>query len=303
MTARVWPSPSSTVSTRSASRSSSVPETSARCATPRAELGGRPFIIAKIERAGALDHYDEILAAADGVMVARGDLGVEVPIEQIAVTQKSLIARANLAGKPVITATQMLESMVASRIPTRAEATDVANAILDGTDAVMLSGESAMGRFPEESVAMLAKIAEATEPHRAAASVNRLHEFYRTHRPETAAEGIATVVEHALGTVPCDAVIVPTRSGSTARMIARFKLPVWTVAVSADAAVCQGLAFSYGVQALDIPAEPDDWREFAAAWARDHGLEARRAMLVAGPSAKHPEANYRIEFMRLAGPS
>ena len=265
-----------------------------------AELGGRPFIIAKIERAGALDHYDEILAAADGVMVARGDLGVEVPIEQIAVTQKSLIARANLAGKPVITATQMLESMVTSRIPTRAEATDVANAILDGTDAVMLSGESAMGRFPEEAVAMLAKIAEATEPHRAAASINRLQEFYRTHRPETAAEGIATVVEHALGTVPCDAVMVPTRSGSTARMIARFKLPVWTVAVSADAAVCQGLAFSYGVQALDIPSEPDDWREFAAAWARGHGLDARRAMLVAGPSAKHPDANYRIEFMRLA---
>jgi len=266
-----------------------------------AELGGRPFIIAKIERAGALDHYDEILAAADGVMVARGDLGVEVPIEQIAVTQKSLIARANLAGKPVITATQMLESMVASRIPTRAEATDVANAILDGTDAVMLSGESAMGRFPEESVAMLAKIAEATEPHRAAASINRLHEFYRTHRPETATEAIATVVEHALGTVPCDAVIVPTRSGSTARMIARFKLPVWTVAVSTDAAVCQGLAFSYGVEAVDSSAEPDDWRAFAAAWARGHGLEARRAMLVAGPSAKHPDANYRIEFMRLAG--
>ena len=266
-----------------------------------AELGGRPFVIAKIERAGALDHYDEILAAADGVMVARGDLGVEVPIEQIAVTQKSLIARANLAGKPVITATQMLESMVASRIPTRAEATDVANAILDGTDAVMLSGESAMGRFPEESVAMLAKIAEATEPHRAAASINRLHEFYRTHRPETAAEAIATVVEHALGTVPCDAVIVPTRSGSTARMIARFKLPVWTVAVSTDAAVCQGLAFSYGVQAVDVSAEPDDWREFAAAWARGHGLDARNPMLVAGPSAKHPDANYRIEFMRLAG--
>ncbi|HSP92425.1 MAG TPA: pyruvate kinase, partial [Vicinamibacterales bacterium] len=268
-----------------------------------AELGGRPFIIAKIERAGALDHYDEILAAADGVMVARGDLGVEVPIEQMAVTQKSLIARANLAGKPVITATQMLESMVASRIPTRAEATDVANAILDGTDAVMLSGESAMGRFPEEAVAMLAKIAEATEPHRAAASIDRLHEFYRTHRPEKAAEAIATVVEHALGTVPCDAVIVPTKSGLTARMIARFKPPVWTVAVSMDAAVCQGLAFSFGVQAVDIAAEPDDWREFTAAWARGHGLDARNAMLVAGPSARHPGANYRIEFMRFADPS
>jgi pyruvate kinase len=264
-------------------------------------LGHRPFIIAKIERAGALDHYDEILSEADGVMVARGDLGVEVPIESIAITQKSLIARANLAGKPVITATQMLESMVASRIPTRAEATDVANAILDGTDAVMLSAESAVGRFPEEAVAMLAKIAAATEAQRGAASINRLAEFYRTHRPATTAEATATVVEQALQTVPCDAVIVPTRTGSTARMLARFKPSVWTVAVSADAAVCQGLAFSYGVDAVETQSEPEDWRAFAGAWAREHGLSARSAMLVAGPSATHPDANYRIEFMRLAG--
>jgi len=264
-------------------------------------LGHRPFIIAKIERAGALDHYDEILAEADGVMVARGDLGVEVPIESIAITQKSLIARANLAGKPVITATQMLESMVASRIPTRAEATDVANAILDGTDAVMLSAESAVGRFPEEAVAMLAKIAAATEAQRGTASINRLAEFYRTHRPATTAEATATVVEQALQTVPCDAVIVPTRTGSTARMLARFKPSVWTVAVSADAAVCQGLAFSYGVDAVETRSEPEDWRAFAGAWAREHGLSAKSAMLVAGPSATHPDANYRIEFMRLAG--
>ena len=263
-------------------------------------LGHHPFVIAKIERSSALDHYDEILAAADGVMVARGDLGVEVPIESIAITQKSLIARANLAGKPVITATQMLESMVASRIPTRAEATDVANAILDGTDAVMLSAESAVGRFPEEAVAMLAKIAAATESQRAAASINRLDEFYRTHRPATTAEATATVVEQALQTVPCDAVIVPTRTGSTARMLSRFKPPVWTAAVSGDPAVCQGLAFSYGVHSIHAEIEPEDWRAFASAWAREHGIDARSAMLVAGPSAKHPDANYRIEFMRLA---
>jgi len=114
-------------------------------------LGKQPFLIAKIERASALEHYDEIMAASDGIMIARGDLGVEVPIENIAVIQKELIARANRLAKPVITAMQMLESMTHIRLPTRAEATDVANAILDGTDCVMLSAESAVGDFPVES--------------------------------------------------------------------------------------------------------------------------------------------------------
>ena len=122
------------------------------------EMGFDPFIIAKIERAGIQDNIDEILVASDGIMVARGDLGVEIPIERIAVAQKFITRRANLHAKPVITATQMLESMTSNRRPTRAEATDVANAILDGTDCVMLSEESAMGDYPLESVKMLAKI-------------------------------------------------------------------------------------------------------------------------------------------------
>jgi pyruvate kinase len=262
-------------------------------------LGRDVFVIAKIERAGALDHYDAILQAADGIMVARGDLGVEIPIERIAIVQKDLIARANLAGKPIITATQMLESMVSSRLPTRAEATDVANAILDGTDCVMLSAESAMGRFPEEAVATLAAIAAETERHRAEVGRNPTLDLYRGRRPTTTAEAVATVVEHGLETVPCDIAFVPTRSGATARMLARFKPAVWIVAASGDRAVCQGLAFSYGVWAADVDAEPDDWWDFAREWMDHHGVTGGRAILVAGPSPAHPDARYRIEFMRL----
>src|SRR5215470_20117940 len=188
-----------------------------------AKLGCQPFVIAKIERADALAHYDEILTASDGIMVARGDLGVEVPIEEIAYTQKQLIAKANLAGKPVITATQMLESMVANRLPTRAEATDVANAILDGTDCVMLSGESAMGKFPEEAVMMLAKIAAFTETCRPQNSLAMQRELLRRELPRTPSDRMASVVEHALQTVPCDLLLVPTRSGTTARVISRLK--------------------------------------------------------------------------------
>ena len=271
----------------------------AAAAASGAASGRQPFIIAKIERAGALKNFDEILKAADGVMVARGDLGVEVPIEKIALIQKELIAKANLAGKPVVTATQMLESMVSSRLPTRAEATDVANAILDGTDCVMLSGESAMGKYPEEAVAMLAKIAATTESHRPRAGLNDFREKARQQAPATAAEAIASVVQHALDTVSCAVVLVPTRSGSTARMISRFKPLVWLVAPCADPVACQGLAFSYGVHPIDCAEEPESWRDLAARWLREHQLPGRIAMLVAGPSTRNPDASHRVEFLRL----
>ena len=203
-------------------------------------------------------------------MVARGDLGVELPVEQMAVIQKQLIIQASAVGKPVITATQMLESMTTSRLPTRAESTDVANAILDGTDCVMLSGESAMGQYPEEAVAMLAKIAAYTEAHRPPARLIRLNSDVGPRQPATAGEAMASVVEHALATVPCAAVFVPTTTGTTARMISRFKPAVWIVALSRDAAVCQGLAFSYGVHPLHLAQDPENWRDFARQWLREH---------------------------------
>ncbi len=262
-------------------------------------LGKHTFIIAKIERGGALQRFDEILKAADGIMVARGDLGVEVPIEEIALTQKQLIAQAALAGKPVITATQMLESMVSSRLPTRAEATDVANAVLDGTDCVMLSAESAMGQYPEESVRMLAKIAAATEARRPLARLNDLRAVSLQQKPASAAAAIADVVEHALETVPCSTVFVPTRTGATARLISRFKPSAWIAAISPNPEVCQELDFSYGICPVDLPEDPENWRDFAAAWLKDHQIACPTAMLVAGPSPRHPEANYRIEFMRI----
>ena len=267
--------------------------------TAATKLGAQPFIIAKIERADAIAHFDQILTASDGIMVARGDLGVEVPIEEIAYTQKQLIAKANLAGKPVITATQMLESMVSSRLPTRAEATDVANAILDGTDCVMLSSESAVGKFPEESVTMLAKIAAFTETHRSPRSFAAQREFVQQKAATIGSDRMATLVERALCTVPCDLVLVPTRAGMVARAISRFKPPVWIIAPSSDSTACQNLAFSYGVYPINVAEEPDDWREWIARWLRENGISAERVMLVAGPSPRNPKANYRIELMRL----
>jgi pyruvate kinase len=261
--------------------------------------GKEPFIVAKIERLDAIRNFDEILNASDGIMLARGDLGVEVPIEEMAILQKQLIARAGIAGKPVITATQMLESMVASRLPTRAEATDVANAILDGTDAVMLSAESAIGKYPEQAVAMLANIAAYTESQRPPVRLAALRSRLRHGPPNTAADAIASIVETALDILPCAAAFVPTRTGTTARMISRFNPSLWIVALSRDPAVCQGLAFSYGVEPVQLVEDPKNWRDFAQTWLQEHQVRGPIALLVAGPSTRNPEANYRLEFLRV----
>jgi pyruvate kinase len=264
-----------------------------------AALGRVPFIIAKIERARALDQIDAILKAADGIMVARGDLGVEVPIERIAVIQKDLIRRANQQAKPVITATQMLESMTTSQRPTRAEATDVANAVLDGTDAVMLSGESAMGRFPVEAVAMLAKISVAVEPHRHPLKVKEMFPGMELKDKLSPAHLIALSVEASLGYTSPAAIFVPTHSGTSARSISRFRAPAWIVAISSQETVCQGLQFSYGVYPACETNAPEDWKGYIRQWLKRNGVEGNLVLLTAGPSTKYPEANHRLEIIDL----
>ena len=264
-----------------------------------AAMGHHPFIIAKIERSDALNHMEGILDAADGIMVARGDLGVEIPIEQIALAQKRLMHQANLKGKPVITATQMLESMTGNRRPTRAEATDVANAILDGTDCVMLSGESAMGKYPVEAVAMLAKIAASIESHRPGQNTRELLKKVSSEEDVKLRDLLAFSVETALGRVSPAVVMVPTRSGASARSMTRFRLPVWIAAVCRQKAVCQGLQFSYGVYPVHEPNPPGDWTAYAENWLQTHEIDGKRVILTQGPSERHPETNHRIEFIEL----
>jgi pyruvate kinase len=264
-----------------------------------ADLDFYPFIIAKIERSRALNHIDEILEVTDGIMIARGDLGVEIPIEEIAVVQKRLMRLANMRAKPVITATQMLESMTDNRRPTRAEATDVANAILDGTDCVMLSGESAMGKYPVDAVAMLAKIAASVEAGRPAISVKELYrgiDITGRIRPEHL---IAIGVEACLEYASPAAVFVPTHGGATARSIARFRFPVWTIAVSSQMATCQQLQFSSGVYSVHEPEHPEQWKTYVRRWVNELGIAGELVVLTEGPSTKHPEANHRMEIIDL----
>lgn len=264
-----------------------------------AAMGHDPFIIAKIERAGARNYMSDILRAADGIMIARGDLGVEIPIEQIAVAQKSIMRIANLMGKPVITATQMLESMTTNPRPTRAEATDVANAILDGTDCVMLSGESAMGRYPVESVRMLSRIAAAIEPSRTSMPIIAALQTGREDDQINLKDLIAMSVETALKRITPPTVIVPTRSGATARSITRFRLAVWITAVSSHAKTCQDLLFSYGVIPVCETNHPDDWKSWARNWLEKKGVSGDLVIMTEGPSTKHPDRNIRMEIIDL----
>ncbi len=259
------------------------------------ELGYAPFIIAKIERSKALDELDAILGVSDGIMVARGDLGVEIPIARMATVQKEIMRKANRRGRPVITATQMLESMTEHRKPTRAEATDVANAILDGTDAVMLSAESAVGRYPVEAVGMLAEIAAATEPHRHSAALAT-----QAAPVDSPTAMIAWSVQQAVASLDPVAVVVPTHSGAMARNVTRYRLPVWITAFSTEDATCQTLQFSYGIDPVKVDADQADWTPYLREWVLQQGVTSGLAILTQGPSEIQPRGNHSLEIVNLA---
>lgn len=201
-------------------------------------------IIAKIENREGVDNFDEILDAADGIMVARGDLGVEIEPEKVPLVQKSIIKKCNQRGKIVVTATEMLESMMHSPVPTRAEVSDVANAILDGTEATMLSGETAVGKHPVESVMMMSRIAVETEK----AIENHVEDEGYINISDTISRAIQRICQE----MPLDKIITLTRSGYTARMISRFKTKQPIIAVTPDALVKRQLELTFGVIPVNI---------------------------------------------------
>ena len=212
--------------------------------------GGNIMILAKIESREGVENYDAILEVADGIMVARGDLGVEIPPEEVPLLQKQFIRKCNRLGKPVITATQMLDSMIRNPRPTRAEASDVANAIFDGTDAVMLSGETAIGRFPVEAVQTMSRIAERTEE---GLSYKRIMEDMSSVIKRTVTDAISYATSHIAYELSADAIITATQSGHTARMVSKYKPRAPIVAVSSRRQVASQLTLTWGVQAIICP--------------------------------------------------
>jgi pyruvate kinase len=194
------------------------------------------FIIAKIEKREAVANFDSILKESDGVMIARGDLGIEVPIERVPMIQKEIIRKCNASGKPVIVATQMLESMVFSPVPTRAEATDVSTAILDGADALLLSDETAIGRYPIEAIRVLDKIAAVTEPH-----LPPLHHSTDELRPLSVEEAVGHAAAQLADDIQASAIVAPTQTGLTAIRVARYRprAPIIAICVDRDIARLQ----------------------------------------------------------------
>lgn len=228
-------------------------------------------VIAKIENRQGVDNIDEIIKVADGIMVARGDLGQEIPFEEVPVVQKMIINKCNLAGKPAITATQMLDSMIRNPRPTRAEASDVANAIFDGTSAIMLSGETANGKYPVEAVETMARIAKKAE--------NSIEYWKRYHGSNFQLQpSITNAISHATCTTAMDlhasAIVTVTESGHTARMISRFRPACPIIATTSNPKVQRQMALVWGVSAylVDNAKSSDDLFDMSVKIAEESGI-------------------------------
>lgn len=235
-------------------------------------------IIPKIENQEGVDNIDEILKVSDGLMVARGDLGVEIPTEEVPIAQKDLIKKCNKLGKPVITATQMLDSMQSNPRPTRAEASDVANAIFDGTDAIMLSGETAAGDYPVEAVQTMARIAMRTEE----ALVNQDSFTLRAYDQGDMTEAIGQSVGHTARNLNIDTIVAATESGHTARMISKYRPKSTIVAVTFSERTMRGLALSWGVYptVAEKPESTDDMFNLATGIAQEKGYAKEGDLII-----------------------
>jgi pyruvate kinase len=261
-------------------------------------------LVAKIERSEGMDNFYDILAQADAVMVARGDLGVQIPLEDIPVAQKWLIHETKLTGKPVITATQMLASMTDNIRPTRAEATDVANAIVDGTDAVMLSEETAVGKYPVEAVATMARIAESMERRYRPFKFSRhLMEHFKKDSAsgKTSVEDMVSLnVVEAMRALGARHILTPTENGSTARLVARFKPDSWIMAFSPHEDTHEFLSLSYGVMPCPgVTRKRNGWQGPVMAFVEKQGLgrKGEKFIFTEGASNSETGSTNTVKFI------
>lgn len=236
-------------------------------------------VIAKIERGTAVDRFDSILLVSDGIMVARGDLGVDIPLERVPLVQKEIIRKCNQAGKPVITATQMMESMVSAPSPTRAEVADVANAIFDGTDAVMLSAETSIGKYPVQAVKMMANIARETEDKLPYDQMLSERGKWLEQKTDELISYSACYTAHNLGVV---AIVAFTQSGSTAGRVSKYRPRTPILAITADAMVVGRLMLRWGVYPFQIAgaSSVDELFSTAAKLCRRLGLAEKGDLIV-----------------------
>ncbi len=257
-------------------------------------------IISKIENNAGLIHIDDIIRASNGIMVARGDLGVEIPAEVVPLEQKKIIDACNRAGRPVITATQMLESMVNSYRCTRAEASDVANSIFDGTDAIMLSGETASGKYPLEAVRTMAKIAQTTE---AALDYNRISKEAGQMERKNSTDAISHGTVQIAKEIGANAIVTITSSGFTARNISKYRSPVPVIAVTQDEHQLRALQLFWGIESILGPYSPntDEMIDISLKAAMDRGCikEGDSVVVTAGIPIGKPGSTNMIKVVTL----